>query len=135
MNDWLTRFLIGLILLPSIDFVWIYYNKKYGVYKDKFDDKPSNVIIPSWIVFITVMSGFLASFVHQNSLDAFLFGASVGLVSYISFNMTNLAIFDKWDVKVAIVDTIWGSLLSGIVSLIMHNVASLETDHTRVDLF
>ena len=135
MNDWLARFLVGVALLPNIDFVLIYYNKKYWIYKDKFDKKPLNIIIPAWIIFIVVMSGFLSSFIHQNNQDAFLFGASVGLVSYISFNMTNLAIFKKWDVQAATFDTLWGCLLAGTVSLIMHNVASGETDHTRVDLF
>ena len=49
---------------------------------------------------------------------AFMFG----LVSYGIFNGTNYAILQNWDSKTAIVDTLWGSVMSPTVSYLSYVV-------------
>jgi uncharacterized membrane protein len=47
-------------------------------------------------------------------IKSFLFG----LVAYGVYDATNASIFEKWNIGVAIGDTLWGSLLCMIVSYI-----------------
>lgn len=45
-------------------------------------------------------------------------GALFGLVVYGIFNATNLAIFKDYDLQVAIIDTLWGTLLFFFITVI-----------------
>lgn len=50
--------------------------------------------------------------------DAFFLGVFI----YGVFETTNLAIFNKWDPIVAIVDTIWGGILFTLTTYIYRNI-------------
>ena len=50
-------------------------------------------------------------------LDAFL----LGVVIYGVFDTTNLAIFKKWDNKVALMDTLWGGVLFALTTFIIYS--------------
>ncbi len=50
-------------------------------------------------------------------LRAFLLGAMLGLAAYGTYDMTNLATIKGWSPIVAIVDLLWGSLLTALCSL------------------
>lgn len=47
-------------------------------------------------------------------------GALFGLVAYATYDLTNLATLKGWSGKVTVVDMIWGTFLTGIVSLISY---------------
>jgi uncharacterized membrane protein len=47
-------------------------------------------------------------------------GALFGLITYATYDLTNLATLKDWPVKVVIVDMIWGTLLSASVSIITY---------------
>ena len=47
--------------------------------------------------------------------DAFI----LGLVIYGVFDMTNLALFDGYDIKIAIIDMLWGGILFYLVTKII----------------
>lgn len=53
-----------------------------------------------------------------NYINVFGNGALLGLIIYGVYNGTNMATIHEWGVKEFWVDTIWGTLLSGIISLI-----------------
>jgi len=56
-------------------------------------------------------------------LDSLKWGGVVGLVSYATFDFTIHFMFQDWKLQLAIMDTIWGSILcaltSGIVALLL----------------
>jgi uncharacterized membrane protein len=51
---------------------------------------------------------------NKNYKDAFL----LGLIIYGTFDFTNIAIFSKYDVKIAILDTIYGGILLALTTYI-----------------
>ena len=50
--------------------------------------------------------------------DVFIKGFILGLVIYGVYNTTNLATINNYSIKVSIVDTIWGSFLTGLISIL-----------------
>lgn len=51
-------------------------------------------------------------------LDALLYGALFGLISYATYDLSNLATIKEWPLIVTIVDLAWGVLLGGAVSFL-----------------
>ncbi len=49
----------------------------------------------------------------------------LGLVIYTVYETTNYALIDKWDLKVAFIDGIWGGALFGLTTFITLTVKSL----------
>ena len=55
----------------------------------------------------------------QNRIyDSLYYGGIFGLASYATFDFTMHFMFDKWNLRVSIMDSIWGSLLCSIVAFI-----------------
>lgn len=55
---------------------------------------------------------------ETNFFKVFLFGALFGLVAYATYDLTNLATIKDWPLIVTIVDIIWGTTYTGIISII-----------------
>lgn len=49
----------------------------------------------------------------------------LGLVIYTVYETTNYALINKWDLKVALIDGIWGGILFGLTTFITLTVKSL----------
>lgn len=62
---------------------------------------------------------------QKNSwLQALLFGALFGLITYATYDLTNLATIKDWPVLVTIIDLIWGTTVAGAVSVISFFIAT-----------
>lgn len=63
--------------------------------------------------------------IDKNSWAHALFlGALLGLISYATYDLTNLATIKDWPLIVTIVDMIWGTVLGALVSLISYHIAT-----------
>jgi uncharacterized membrane protein len=51
-------------------------------------------------------------------LNALFYGALLGLISYATYDLTNLATLKDWPLIVTVIDLIWGTVLGGVVSYI-----------------
>ncbi len=66
------------------------------------------------ILFFVVVPGL-----ESNSLKATLLRAALfGLITYATYNLTNLATLKDWPALLSIVDMFWGTVLSVLVSYI-----------------
>jgi uncharacterized membrane protein len=55
--------------------------------------------------------------VEKNSVaSAVILGVLFGFFTYATYDLTNLATLKGWHINIAIIDIIWGSVLTGIVS-------------------
>ena len=54
---------------------------------------------------------------------ALLFGALFGLVTYATYDLTNLATLKDWPVLVTLVDLTWGAALAASVSTVTYFIA------------
>jgi uncharacterized membrane protein len=51
-------------------------------------------------------------------LQALFYGALLGLISYATYDFTNLATLRDWPLVITVVDLVWGTVLGGVVSYI-----------------
>jgi uncharacterized membrane protein len=56
----------------------------------------------------------------KNNWDAFL----LGVVIYAVYEFTNLALFTKWSLGLALIDTIWGGILFALTAYIYKLIVS-----------
>ena len=57
---------------------------------------------------------------NKNILESIFKAGILGLVVYGVFDFTNLALFNKYDLSIALIDTIWGSILFVSVTIIIY---------------
>jgi len=116
-------YLATLAAFFAVDMVWLglvargFYSKHIG-----FLLSPS----PKWaaaIVFYLLFVAGLLIFAILPGLQAgslqraLLLGALFGLLTYATYDLTNLATVKDWPLIVTIVDMIWGTVLATIVTL------------------
>ena len=119
-------FIIALPAFLLIDMVWLvlvarkFYNDKLG-----FLMRPDVNFIAAFIFYLIFIVG-LISFVIAPAVEkhswthALLYGLFFGLVTYATYDLTNLATIKDWPLLVTIVDLIWGMFVSGSVSIITY---------------
>ena len=119
-------FLIALAVFTAIDMVWLvlvaknFYNRQIG-----FLMKPDinwTAAIIFYLLFIAGLVTFVISpaVLKHSWVHALLFGALFGLITYATYDLTNLATMKDWPVLVTIVDLAWGMVLSASVSLVTY---------------
>ncbi len=125
----LKLFFITLPIFLAIDMVWLviiaknFYAKQIGYLMAK----NPNLLAAS--IFYLIFVAGLVVFVIAPALDkklwsqALMAGIFFGLVTYATYDLTNLATVRDWPLVITIVDLIWGMVLSAIVSVTAYFVA------------
>jgi uncharacterized membrane protein len=123
-------FLIALPVFFAIDMVWLalvaknFYQKQIG-----FLMKPDSNWLAAIIFYLLFITGLIVfvitpAMVKQSWVHALLYGALFGLVSYATYDLTNLATVKDWPLLVTLVDLVWGSVLAASVSVITYLIAN-----------
>lgn len=121
-----------LIVLPvflAVDMIWLtfiaknFYAKQIGYLMAKNPNLLAALIF--YLIFIAGLIVFVISPALEKKmwLSALLMGAFFGLVTYATYDLTNLATVKNWPVLVTVVDLIWGMVLSAVVSLVSYLIA------------
>lgn len=121
---------IALPVFFVIDMIWLGLVAK-NFYRDQigFLLKP-DVNWGAAILFYCLFIGGLVLFVIEPALTknsllhALAFGALFGLITYATYDLTNLATMKDWPLLVTIVDLIWGAVLASSVSVITYLIAT-----------
>jgi len=123
-------FFISLPVFFAIDMMWLglvakkFYNHQLG-----FLMKPDINWYAAIIFYLLFIAG-LVVFVITPAIDkrswihAILYGALFGLITYSTYDLTNLATLKNWPVIVTVVDLAWGMVLSASVSVISYLIAT-----------
>ena len=123
-------FLIALPVFFVIDMIWLvlvaknFYQKQIG-----FLMSPDINWLAA-IIFYLIFIGGLVVFVitpaveKQSWVHAVLYGAFFGLITYATYDLTNLATLKDWPILVTVVDLIWGSFLAASISIITYFIAN-----------
>lgn len=123
-------FFIALTVFIAIDMVWlVLVAKKFYQEQIGFLMKPDinwGAAIIFYLLFIVGLVTFVISpAIYRHSwVHALLFGALFGLITYATYDLTNLATLKNWPVLVTIVDLIWGTVLSASISVITYIIAN-----------
>lgn len=102
------------ILFIIIDMIWIKLlaeNKYKKMIKDIQNEELQIKILPAIFVYI-FMTLLLILFRNTSNINIFL----LGFLTYGIYDMTNYALFNKFNLNFAILDMIWGGFLFSIVN-------------------
>ena len=123
-------FLIALPVFFVIDMVWlVLVAKKFYQEQIGFLMKPEINWFAAIIFYLLFIAGLvifvISPAVEKHSwVHAILFGALFGLITYATYDLTNLATMRDWPLLVTAVDLIWGTVLAASISGITYFFAS-----------
>ena len=119
----LKLYCIALPIFFGLDMVWL------GVAAKNFYTKQMGFLMTpkvNWVAAILFYLLFLAGLVvfviapaieKGSWVHALMLGALFGLVTYATYDLTNLATLQDWPLALTVVDLIWGTTLAGSVSV------------------
>jgi len=123
-------YLIALPVFLAIDAIWLtliaknFYAKQIGYLIAK------NPNLWAALIFYLIFIAGLVFFVVTPALDkkmwthALFAGLFFGLVTYATYDLTNLATVKDWPLIVTVVDLIWGMFVSATVSVATYLIVS-----------
>jgi uncharacterized membrane protein len=123
MIYYLKLYLASLVVFFACDMVWLvfvartFYKKYLGYLM-----APEVKWVPAIIFYLIFIAGVLVFVVlpgvKENSLQNTILKAMLfGLITYATYDLTNLATINQWPLAVTVVDLIWGMVLTTIVSV------------------
>lgn len=122
-------YIITVVVFLGIDFVWLstmgdrFYRKQLG---DMMRPSPDlGVALVFYLIYVVgALALVVLPAVEKGSLAQAIFGgALLGLVAYGTYDITNLSTIVGWPRIIAIVDMIWGTTLTAVVSTAGYFVA------------
>jgi len=124
MAFYLKLYLVTLLAFFLVDMIWLAFVAR------KFYRQQIGFLMaskPKWlaaiIFYLLFILGILV-FVVVPGLDgsslqtALLRAALFGLITYATYDLTNLATLKDWPILVTLVDLLWGTVLSVLISLV-----------------
>lgn len=125
----LLSFFSMLIVGALIDVVWLskvakkFYGNNLGsiLLKDK-EGNTSFRLLPAALFYVIYITGILFLVIYPSNGDLsilnILRGSLLGFVCYATYDLTNYSTLKDFKLKVVIVDIIWGTLLTTIISIV-----------------
>jgi uncharacterized membrane protein len=105
-----------------LDSVYLYLTKSiFGELVAKIQRTAIQFRIEGAIIVYLLLAFGLYYFIVKPGLSPWEAGF-LGLVIYGTFDFTNYAMFKNYDLKTAIMDTVWGSLLFALTTLILGKI-------------
>lgn len=124
MKHVIVEYLTAAVLFLGADFLWLrsmgptfYASELGGLLRDQPD---LLVAVGFYLLFVAGLVFFVIhpAMAGKPLLAVAATGAFFGLIAYATYDLTNLATFKGFTAKVAVVDMVWGAVLSGSVSLV-----------------
>lgn len=126
----LKLFIIALSVFFVIDMVWlVLVAKKFYQEQIGFLMKPEinwlAAIVFYFLFIIGLVIFVISPAVEKHSwMHALVFGALFGLITYATYDLTNLATLKDWPLLVTVVDLIWGTVLASSISVITYFIVN-----------
>jgi uncharacterized membrane protein len=116
----LNRLLFSSAILIALDFIFLNINKS------KFETNVVHVqrvvmqvkLLPA-VIYYSLLIVALNYFIlrsHRPVSEAFL----LGIIIYGMFDTKNYALFKKWDLKLSLIDGLWGGILFALTTTIIY---------------
>jgi len=128
--NYIKMYLIALLMFVLVDAVWLTVSR--GLYQKEIGHllSTSFKLLPAVIFYLLFLVGLvyfvINPAINSGDIKTLIFSALLfGLVTYATYDLTNLATMKDWPVKITIIDLIWGSSLSTIISLATYYIYNL----------
>lgn len=114
-------YLISVPLFLLIDLLWLgvvaknYYQSKLG---HLLGDVNWLAAIIFYLIFLAGLTFFATypAVIQGKLINAVLYGAFFGFVTYVTYELTNLALLKDWPLSIVFVDIAWGTVLGAGVA-------------------
>lgn len=124
MLSWILIWAIAAVIMLAIDMVWLmgigrgFYVQEIG---DLLLEKPN--LLPALAFYVLYSIGVTVIVIApaieaQSVVRALIYGLLFGLVAYGTYDLTNLAVMKGFTLKIALIDMVWGGLITGFVSAV-----------------
>lgn len=127
----LIGYILTFIVFLIVDLLWLGVIAKniYSKYLGSFlsDNVNWTAAIIFYFIFVVGVSVFAIypAVEKESVLRAIILGALFGFFTYATYDLTNLATLKGWPISIVIIDIIWGSILSAIVSVSGYYIVKL----------
>lgn len=128
--QFLKVYALTLVIFFLVDIVWLGVISK-KLYKEYLGHLMApNVNWAAALVFYFLFIAGLVFFVIMPAIEkgdlmyAITLGAFFGLITYGTYDLTNLATLEDWPLNITIIDLIWGTFLNAATSGITYFVAT-----------
>jgi uncharacterized membrane protein len=115
-------YVLTFIVFFIVDMAWLGFIAKdlYRKYLGSFLSEQVNWVAAIVFYLLFIVGVFIFAIlpaVEKNSLaSAVTLGALFGFFTYATYDLTNLATLKNWPLNIVVIDIIWGSVLTAIVS-------------------
>jgi uncharacterized membrane protein len=121
--QFLISFLVSVVVFTLIDLAWLtrfaptLYRKHIGhLMADKVNRGPA---LAFYLIFHVGLVYFvILPQLNEPFLIGLLSGALFGLVTYATYDLTNMATLKKWPLTITIIDLVWGTILTALSSVL-----------------
>ena len=133
MKQFISLWILSLVSMLTLDGIWLsimikrFYAPLFGNFM-----LSSPHVIPIALFYVLYTFGLtylviMPAVAQQSSLVVLFFNAALfGLVTYGTYDLTNQATIKDWSVLITLVDMAWGSLINGLVVLIVSFISSYK---------
>jgi uncharacterized membrane protein len=116
--------LVPTIILLALDAIYLFtFKKMFADQVLQIQKTPMQVRIYSVIsCYVALIFGLWYFIIRsrKSAFDAFV----LGILIYAVYETTTFAIFKNWDIKLVILDTIWGGLLLSMTTFLTYKINS-----------
>ncbi len=126
----LSTYAIATVFFFAIDMLWLGVIAK-KLYREKLGFILSDEV--NWtaalVFYFIYIAGILFFAVYPALRDfswqtALLNGAVLGFLCYATYDLTNMATITKWPLQIVLIDIVWGTVLTGSVSILTYLAAT-----------
>jgi len=116
-------YLIALLVFVILDAIWLgiisrnLYSKYLGYIMTETPNWIAAIIFYLLFIFGIIVFVVFPGIEEKNLWMSFGKAALFGLITYATYDLTNLATIKSWPIQITIIDLIWGTFLSSIVGV------------------
>jgi len=125
------NYAISLVVFLVIDMVWL-----VGISKSFYSKQLGYLMAPKvnflaaflfYAIFIVGLSVFVIypALTKGSWTYAIFYGLLFGLVTYSTYDLTNLATVKDWPLVITVIDLVWGSVVCALTSVISYLIIKL----------
>ena len=119
--NYIFTFLGSALTFLGLDVIWIKFVAKPELEKiasGYLKTQPNTVAATLfYIIYLVGVLTFIIKLSNSPKQAAFI-GFGIGLLAYVTYELTNMATLANWSWKMVILDTAWGGILTAVTSVV-----------------
>ena len=124
----LKRYLVALVFFFAIDMVWLgliaknLYRAQIGHLLKQNPNWTAAIVFYLLFIFGVLVFVINPAIAEGSFIAALWRGALFGLITYATYDLTNLATMSNWPLAITLIDLVWGTFLSSSVATLSYLV-------------